>query len=134
MTKRFLFAFIAFSALAIAPAEARYVPRPEPADGGAAFAWNARPTPFEASEAMDDNIVGASAEGEYAAIECVVARNYRLNECAIVEESRPEAGIGQALLRMTHHFRARSVDVDGETTRGRRVRLAMRYGGSQDFY
>jgi len=121
-------AFLAFAAFSMAtPVEAR--PQTRPSDGGAMWRWIAQPNMLEVSQAAHDTISSPIAEGEWAVMDCVIDDGRRLDDCAIIEETAPDAGIGDCLMRLAHHYRAASRDSAGQSPVGRRVRLSMGFGG-----
>ncbi len=128
--RRVMFALM-FGLAALMPALAEARPRTQPSDGGAPWRWLTQPSMFDVSRAIDDNEVTQTDEGAWAVIECVVADNRRLDDCSVLEESAPGSGVGQALLRLTRHYRAASTDEVGASPVGRRVQIAMGYGGSR---
>ncbi len=80
---------------------------------------------------MGEADLSRSDVGQWAVVTCVIAENRRLTDCAILEQSTPDTQVGQAILELTDRYRARSTDASGRSVIGRRVELAMAYGGTR---
>lgn len=91
--------------------------------------WTARPNHADTWRDMEDAGLSRSDVGQWAIVVCTVGDNRRLGDCRISQESSPETEVGDAILLMSRRYRSASNGRDGQPAIGRRVYLAMGYGG-----
>lgn len=111
-------------------AAAQQTPRAQ-FDNGVGVVWTSEPAPADVWRAIADAGVSRSDESQWAAIACTVGENRRLSDCTVAERSNPETQVGEGLLELVRFYRARSTDAAGQPVAGRRVIIAMGYGGTR---
>lgn len=124
---------VLLAAIAVAfagSATAQQTPRAQ-FDNGVGVVWTSEPAPADVWRAIADAGVSRSDESQWAAIACTVGENRRLSDCSVVDRSNPETRIGDGLLELVRYYRARSTDAAGQPVAGRRVIIAMGYGGTR---
>lgn len=127
--RRAALALLTVSLAAIAaPAAAQTAPDTRFEDGSR-VQWTAQPSPSDVWAAMRSAGLSRSDVDEWAVVVCMIADNRRLTDCEILRQSSDETEVGEALLDMTPRYRAASTDRAGQSSIGRRVYIAMGYGG-----
>lgn len=87
--------------------------------------WDKRPPPAVASRYYPKAL---AQEGGGASLEavCIAGPDGMLNDCRIVEDSRPGLGGGEALLQILGLYRLKPVDRSGRPVAGRPLHFRMR--------
>ena len=93
---------------------------------GAGGGWTRAPLADEIIRYYPPAALAAGIEGQ-TVIECLVDDDGHLHTCAVVEESPPGHGFGDASLRLATNFRMAPTTRDGVPTAGGRVRVPIRF-------
>jgi len=86
--------------------------------------WVQLPTGADFIAAFPKAAIEQRASGE-AVIECRVAAEGRLGDCAVLSETPAQYGFGEATLALAEHFRMAPQSLSGEPVDGALVRLPM---------
>jgi len=88
--------------------------------------WTRKPTGDDLKRYYPAEAMKAGAEGS-AVIDCGVARDGRLRNCAIHAEKPARYRFGEAALKMTPLFQMQPTRVNGKPTAGGHVRIPIRF-------
>jgi TonB family protein len=105
------------AAVAAAPLRPSVITQPD---------WLAKPTLEDLQTLFPPGALKAGAEG-LAVIHCQVSAQGALVDCTVVHQEPPDAGFGDAALRMAGLFRMRPQSKDGLPTSGGTVNIPIRF-------
>lgn len=88
--------------------------------------WEQKPTGEDMALFYPPKAVAEHVEG-MATIGCKVSAEGLLVECRVVQETPPDAGFGEAALRMSQRFKMKPMSRDGHPVSGGVVRIPIRF-------
>jgi hypothetical protein len=103
---------------------------PAPPPEGARFVtdpvWVSSPTPDRAAKLYPDRAMRMEQTG-WAVVQCAIAADGRLAQCAVIDEYPLDMGFADAALRLTAFYQAASKDAVGAPVAGALVRIPMNF-------